>query len=214
MGVKRGDHGVLVAALKRVHQSGRHLGVCGRRGRARAIALFLSNDGCDIDVAALGGDGERARRVAVRPDALARVGSVLHQQADDVRPSMEHRMVQGSVLVVFRHIEMDQLGTRREHRLHHIDVTGAYGVAEPADRHAIDERLQSGPAVEAVGPRDHELRVVQREARRLRSLVMGVHLRRGVGVAAGQRLEQLLRLPLELDQVGLVAERASGRVFP
>ena len=79
--------------------------------------------------------------------------------------SLQYSMVKGPMLVVSRHIEVDQLGTHREHRLHAVDVTGAHGVAESADRHAIDERLQFGPAVEAVGTREHELSVVQREAR-------------------------------------------------
>ena len=78
--------------------------------------------------------------------------------------SVQYSMVKGPTLVVLRHIEMDELGTHREHRLHAIDVTGAHGVAESADRHAIDERLQFRPAVEAVGTREHELSVVQREA--------------------------------------------------
>ena len=137
-----------------------------------------------------------------------------HQEANDVGPPLEYRMVQGPMLVVSRHIEVDQLGTHHEHRPDAIDVTGAHGVAEAADRHAVDERLQFGPALEAVGSRDHELGVVQREARGIRSVVLRVDLRRGVGFAGGKRLKQFLRLTFELDQVGFVAQRATGRVFP
>jgi hypothetical protein len=44
-------------------------------------------------------------------------------------------MVKGPMLVVFRHIEMDQLGTSHEHCAHAVDVTGADGVNELVNRH-------------------------------------------------------------------------------
>ena len=211
--VERRDHRLFISTLERVHQTCRHRRICDDNGRPRTLPLFLSDDGDDVGVATFGGNRESACRVAVRVDALPRVGTVLHQEADHVRPLLQHSMMKGAALVVSRHIEVDELGTYREHRLHAVDVTSAHGVAESADRCAIDERLQFWPAVEAVGTREHELSVVQREARAVRSLVVSVDLRHSVRVAGHIGLQQFLRLALELDEIGFVAQRAGGSVF-
>ena len=186
-----------------------------RRRHPRAPTLFLSDDGDDVGVATFGGNRQRARRVAVRPDALARVGTVLHQEANHFRPSLQYSMVEGPMLVVLRHIDVDQLRTHGEHRPHTIDVAGAHGVAESADRYAIDERLQFGPTVEAVGSREHELRVVQREASRGSLPGSG---RRPPPTAsaspAANACSNSFAWRLSWTEIRFVAQRASGRVFP
>ena len=53
-----------------------------------------------------------------------------------------------------------------------VEVSGAHGVDEPPDRRALHERLELRPALEAVGAREHQLRVVQRERGRIRVAVM------------------------------------------
>ena len=59
-----------------------------------------------------------------------------------------------------------QLWTRVEKRAHSLHVTPAHRGDEAIHRGAVDERLELRPALEAVGAREHELRVVQREGLR------------------------------------------------
>ena len=55
---------------------------------------------------------------------------------------------------------------------------------------------------------------MQREGGGVRALVERVHLGGCVGLAGRERLQQFLRLAFELHEVGTVAQRAGGRVFP
>src|SRR5688572_9731165 len=105
--VKRCDHRVLVSALKLLQEGGRHRRLCRGGGHPRTTTLFVPDDGDDVCVSTFGGNRERTCRVSVRPDALASVGTVLHQETNYFRSSLQYRMVESPMLVVLRHIEMD-----------------------------------------------------------------------------------------------------------
>ena len=61
-------------------------------------------------VATLGGERERRGRGAMWPDAFSRVGSMLHQETDEVRTPRQHGMMKRPMLVVLRDVQMDELG--------------------------------------------------------------------------------------------------------
>ena len=78
----------------------------------RAAIVFLAlDDGDDLAVLAVDGDGIRRGRVAVRPDAHARVRAELHQDAGQLRIATQHGAMQRAVaeLGVTR---VDQVGPR------------------------------------------------------------------------------------------------------
>ena len=52
---------------------------------------------------------------------------------------------------------------------------------------------------------------MQREVGRVRAVVAGVYFRDGVGLAVAERVQEFLRLPTELIEIGVLAQRASGR---
>ena len=106
---------------------------------------------------------------------------------------------------------MHELGARGEHCPNLRDVPCADRVRQTRNRHTVDVRLQLGPAVEAVRACDHELRVVERESRRLGAAKVAIHFRGGVGLAGAERLEQFLRLPFQLIEGGVLAKRTSWK---
>ena len=71
-----------------------------------AAAFFLLDDLDDLVVAALGGERERGGGAAVRPDTLAGIGAMLHQESSDLRASLQHSVVKGPMLVVLRDVQM------------------------------------------------------------------------------------------------------------
>ena len=73
-----------------------------------------------------------------------------------------------------------------------LEVAVANGRRQTPHRDAVDERLQCRPARKAVGPRDDQLRIVQRERGRVYAVNMRLYLDGGVGIAAGIGLEQFL----------------------
>ena len=92
-----------------------------------------------------------------------------------------------------------------------VDVPGADRLDQTLDGDAVDVRLQLRPTLEPIRPREHQLGVVQRERARIGIAVMRVHFRDGVGSPAAKRVQQFLRLALELIEVRMLAQRASGR---
>src|SRR4051812_8438783 len=76
----------------------------------------------------------------------------------------------------------------------------------------IDECLQPGPAVEAVGARQYQLRVVQRERRRIDAAEVSLHFGDRVGVAKAEAVEQFLRLAFELIENGTRRQAAGVRM--
>jgi hypothetical protein len=80
-------------------------------------------------------------------------------------------------------------------------IARADGVGEALDGDALDRRSQLGPAFEAVGACDHELRVVERERRRLGAVVMRGDFSAGRTVPADEAIEQLLRLTSDLPEI-------------
>jgi hypothetical protein len=140
MRVKCRDHRPFVSALKCDQQVSWDLRIRGSFGHLRVTTLFVSDDGDDVGVSTFGGNREGTRGVTVRPNTLARVGAVLHQEANYFRPPLQYRMVERPMLIVFSHIQVDQLRTHHEHRPHALDVIGAHGVAESADRAVMMRR--------------------------------------------------------------------------
>jgi hypothetical protein len=102
-------------------------------------------------------------------------------------------------------------GARLEQGRHAPRVACEHGVAQARDRHTVGEGFQLRPAVEAVRAREHELRVVQRERRGVGVAVVQVNLGHRVGVAGAKRGQQFLGLAPELIEIGMLAQRTSGR---
>ena len=67
---------------------------------------------------------------------------------------------------------------------------------------ALDKRLELRPAVEAVGARDHELRVVQGKRVSVRATVVRLDLGDSIGDAGAKGVEQFFRLTFELVEMG------------
>jgi hypothetical protein len=154
----------------------------------RAAPFLLFDDRDELVVATLGGESERRGRDAMGPDALPRVGALLHEEPDDVRSPAEHGVVKRSMLVVLRDVEVHELGASDHHRPHGVEIAGANGLDEPPHRDAVDERLQLGPAVEAVGARHDELRVMESEG----------------SAQCRAAVSALFEFPLGFDTAGLV----------
>src|SRR5580704_7810797 len=78
----------------------------------------------------------------------------------------------------------------------------------PVGPDRLDVTLQLLPAGEAVASGEHTLRVMQRESSRVGRLFVPLDFGDGVGVAGTVGFEQLLRLALELVEVGSVGPLA------
>ncbi len=165
----------------------------------------------DLVVATLDGERERSGRGAMWPDAFSRVGAMLHQEADDFRPPLQHGMVKRPMLVVLRDVQIHELWAGRHHRPHGVEIAVTHGLDEPTNRHAVDKCLQLGPAVKAVGARHDELRVMEGEGRRVGLAIVGVHFLRRFRISSAKGVEQFLGLPLELIEIGAVAKRTGRR---
>ena len=122
---------------------------------------------------------------------------------------VEHGMVQ-HLKVGVRHPRQLRAGV--QHRPHVVERRRARTASiSRLDGGAVDERLELRPALEPVGAREHELRVVQRERRRIGAVVVRVDLGDGGGVAADEACEQFLRLTFELIEIGSSRKRASRK---
>ena len=142
----------------------------------------------------------------MRPDPFAGIGPLLHQEANDVRTPPQHRMVQRPMLIVFRDIQVHELRASRDHRPHGVEVAVTHREDEPPDRDAIDKGLQLRPAVESVGARQDELRVVQREACGIGVPVVREHFLGRAGASFAKRVEQLPGLASELIEMRTIGE--------
>jgi hypothetical protein len=149
----------------------------------------------------------------MRPDAAIRIGAALHEQPYHLGPTRQDRDVQRLALVVGGLIDVHDLRACRENRPDAVEVAVADRRCQARHRDAVDERLELRPARKAVGPRDHELGIVQRERGRVRAVNVRLDLAGGRRVTAGVGLEQFLGLPLQLIEVGAGSERACGGVL-
>ena len=121
-------------------------------------------------------------------DTVACRRAVPHQQPHHLRGAIEDRVVQ--------HLQIVERGppklrTHAQRAAHVLEIVGGDGIAQAPDGHAVDEGFQRGPALEAVGARQHELRVVQRERLRMQIAEMSAHLGQHVRRARLDALEQL-----------------------
>jgi hypothetical protein len=137
--------------------------------------------------------------------------AVLHQEANDLRPSPQHSVVKRPMLVVLRDVQVHELGARRHHRPHVSEIAVAHGLDKPTNRHAVDKCLQLGPAVKTVGACHDELRIMEGEGRWVGLPIVSVHFLRRVRMSGTKRVEQFLGLPFELIEVWAVAKRTGGR---
>ena len=136
---------------------------------------------------------------------------MLHQEADDFRPPLQHGMVKRPMLVVLRDVQIHELWTGRHHRPYGVEIAVTHGLDEPTNRHAVDKCLQLGPAVKAVGARQDELRVMEGEGRRIGLPVVGVHFPSHFRIAGAKSVEQFPGLPLELIEIGVLTKRTGRR---
>jgi hypothetical protein len=114
------------------------------------------------------------------------------------------------MLVVLGHLHIHQLGPGRQQRVHLGEVAGSDRFGQALDGDAVNIRLESGPGVEALAPCQHQLRIVQREGRRVGVAVVRVYLCDYLGLAFNKRREQFLRLTPELIEIGPFAQSARG----
>jgi hypothetical protein len=127
------EDGVFIVPVKRLHQliasSGLRIGL---RLNLAAVFFFL-NDRDDFVVTAIPRDDQSGGCCAVRPDAFARVGSALHQQADHFRQASVHAVMENLVFVFVRHIGAYKAGLRIEDLAHTIAVVGLYSFGKLVD---------------------------------------------------------------------------------
>jgi hypothetical protein len=102
-----------------------------------------------------------------------------------------------------------QLRARVEHGAHACQVAGPNRIVEAPQGYPIDVRFQARPACEPIGACDHELRVVQSERGPVRVVIVAADFGDGPGIAGAKRVEQFLRLPFELIEIGMLGEPAS-----
>src|SRR4051812_44722906 len=76
----------------------------------------------------------------------------------------------------------------------------------------MDECLEPGPAIEAVCARQYQLRVVQREPRRIDAAEVSLGFRDRGGVPHADGVEQFLRLAFELIENGTRRQAAGVRM--
>ena len=174
LGLEHGDHRLLAACHHGVPEAAEAVAKGVRA--ARAALLFLrDHHRDDLVVPAFLGDGARAGRVAVGPDAAARVRSGLEQQPRHLDVALHDRDVEGAYFEARRSPahQIDDFRPPREKRTSRAEVAFLHGLVQPRRRDAIDGRLQLRPALEPVRARQHELRVVQGEGLRRRGAMVG-----------------------------------------
>ena len=174
LGLEHGDHRLLAAGHHGVAETTH--AVVMRVDAARAALLFLrGHQRDDLVVPAFLGDRARAGRVAVGPDAVARVRSRFEQQPRHLDVTRHDRDVDGAYFEARRSLaqQIDDFRPPREQRTDRAEVALLHGLVQPRRRDAIDGRLQLRPALEPVRARQHELRVVQREGLRRRGAMVG-----------------------------------------
>ena len=175
-----------------------------------AAILFLALDGGDnLAVLAVDGNGIRRGRVAVRPDARARVRAELHQDTGQLLIAPQHGAMERAAAELG--VMVDQVGTRFGEPPHGRHVTGFGRREECREVHALDVILERGPARKAVGSREHSLRVGQSEIRWIGVPFEALDFGDGCIFAGAVRLEQFLCLLAELGKARLVRESARGR---
>jgi len=182
-----------------------------KRHRTIAPAIFfLALDGGDnLAVLAVNGNGICRGRVAVRPDAHARVHAELHQDAGQLLIATQHGAMQRTVAELGV-IRVDQVGTRFGDPPHGRHVTGFGRREECLELHAINVILERGPARKAVGSRKHSLRVGQSGIRWIGVPMEPVDFGDGCNIAGEVLIEQFLCLLAELGKARLVRESARG----
>ena len=162
----------------------------------------------DLVVAAVAGEDVRAGRVPLGPDAAVRVGSEFEQQLGHVEITPQDGHVQRPH---FAAAQIDNLRASREEIAGRLEVAAFGGLVQPGRGDAVDGGLQLGPALEAIGPRQHELRVVKRERLGRGGAVIGLDLRHGFRRRRAVGFEQFLGLSFQLIEVGVLAHGASRR---
>jgi hypothetical protein len=135
-----------------------------------------------------------------------RVGAVCDEHPHHLDVAIDDGVVQGAdeVRALAR-----ELGPQPQHCADTTQIARADGVGEALDRDALDRRFQLGPALEAEGACDHELRVVERERRSVGAVVMRGDFSDGPIVPADEAIEQLLRLTSELPEIRMCGKGAS-----
>ena len=154
----------------------------GATHRLPPVLLLFLDRGHDVPIPAVPRQSEGGCRIAVRENALARIGASRHQQAHHRRVAAEHRVVQGLMLVVAGHVHCGQLGAGTQQRPRRGDVAHLDGLRQPCHTRSVHECFQLGPTLVAVRSRQHPLRVVEGGGR----------------IAGAQLLQQILGLFAQL----------------
>ena len=172
--IEHGDHRLFAAGLIGLIELARGLG--RPFGSARATLSASRVEHVDnLVVAAVAGEDIRAGRIAFRPDAAVGVGSEFEQQRRHAEIAPQDGHVQRAH---FAAGQIDNLRTAREQLARSLESAALGGLVQLGRRDAVDGGLQFRPALEAIGPRQHELRVMQRERLARGGAVIGRRLRR------------------------------------
>jgi hypothetical protein len=154
-------------------------------------------------VAAVPGHRQSGSRIAVRKNALVGVGARFHQQLHHRCVAAQHRVVQGAMLVVFRHVHVYEFRPGMQQNAHLRRVARPDGVGKLCDVRSVDERFEFGPTLVTVGARQHTLGVVEGKRGWIGSALELLDFRDSAGVAGAILREELFRLLTQLLQAGL-----------
>ena len=148
-------NGSMQLFLQRTHRR-----VGSRHGPSSILPLFV-HDRDELIVAPLFGQNVSGGRIPIRIDASMGGGALLKQQTQGRGLPVEHREMDGFVLVVTGHIDVYQFGTDLQDCSNLITVAPTDRVIEPGDIDPIDGRFQFRPTAKPVFPRDYKLDIGQ-----------------------------------------------------
>ena len=137
-----------------------HCQLGGSYGPSSILPLFIQNRD-QLVVTPLLRQNVSGGRIPIRIDTPMRVGTVLKEETQGLRLSIEHREMDGFVLVVTGHVDVYQFGTDFQDRSYLSTVATTDRIIEPGDIDPIDSGLQFRPTVKPVFARDYQLDIGQ-----------------------------------------------------
>jgi hypothetical protein len=111
-----------------------------------------------------------------------------------------------AALVRIRHRHGGKFRPGFQHGLHLCEIVRQHGIHEPLHSHAVDIGFEFGPAVKPIASGDDQLRVMQREVRGVRVVIVGADFRDRFLLTGDKALQQLFRLPLQLFEIRMLAQ--------
>ena len=158
-----------------------------RAARSPLLASGAEHVG-NLVVAALACDDVRAGRVPIGPDAAVRVGSEFEQQPGHLEIALQDGHVHRAH---FAAAQVHDLRAPREQLARGLEIAALGGLVQSGRGDAVDGGLQFRPAFEPIGPRQHELGVMQRKGLGRGGAVIGRRPRRRLPETTHDRLRAI-----------------------